>query len=471
MVRIANTIEAIKRNAIEHPYLLVFIVAMIVRLLNVTHISFSGGSFMAEDSGLYTVIAPEWMKSLGLLSGEPRAIGYDERTPLYPILIGTLQILGLGQPLFFVLANAIFDAVTCVLIATLGAMLRYWTGLAAGLLAALWPNLVIQSGLVLTDSLFVLLLTGVYVSVAHFIRDPSAKLAGVTGVLLGLAILTRTVAQLLPVPVFLVLLIAARRSGCSWRQAIFTSSAQLIAIAFLIVPIQMHNHERFGSYSLTSQTGTHLLLWIVPAVHEAEHGTPKDKTAEQMHERLNARLAEMGKTRDQLTSFEISHEQTQLAVELLKDTSAMAMAKAWLNGFVLNLATPAVLADLRVRALSNKSFYAIEDTGILNKVQQYLGGSGPVYTTIFVVGGIGSVLTLIGSSIGFFALARRHIWIALIAFLIVLYFLMINGPVASPKYRLPFEPIMILLTVLGAIFFWKKVLVQRRNPRDEQYLN
>ena len=101
MVRRASTIEAIKRFAIdtsvgvhcrdnrppfEHrPYLLYMF----------------GGGFMAEDSSLYTVIAPEWMKSLGLLSGEPRAIGYDERT-LYPILIGTLQILGLGQPLFFV---------------------------------------------------------------------------------------------------------------------------------------------------------------------------------------------------------------------------------------------------------------------------------------------------------------------------------------------------------------------------------
>ena len=92
-------------------------------------------------------------------------------------------------------------------------------------------------------------------------------------------------------------------------------------------PFKYLHTERFGSYSLTSQTGTHLLLQIVPAIHEAEHGTPKDKTAEQMHERLNARLAEMGKTRDQLTSFEISLQLTQLAVELLKDTSAMAMAK------------------------------------------------------------------------------------------------------------------------------------------------
>ena len=48
-----------------------------------------------------------------------------------------------------------------------------------------------------------------------------------------------------------------------------------------------------------------------------------------------------------------------------------------------------MLADLESGALE-QGFYAIENTGILNKIQQYLGGSGPVYTTIFVVGGIGN---------------------------------------------------------------------------------
>ena len=76
------------------------------------------------------------MKSLGLLSRAPD-VGYVERTPLYPVFLGLMYLVGLEHPIHFVLANSIFDASTCVLVAMLGGMLNRWVGLVAGL-AAFW---------------------------------------------------------------------------------------------------------------------------------------------------------------------------------------------------------------------------------------------------------------------------------------------------------------------------------------------
>ncbi|MED5359168.1 MAG: glycosyltransferase family 39 protein, partial [Pseudomonadota bacterium] len=429
MSELAPSTNALKRFAVDHPLWLVFSLALGVRFANILAIPFSGGEFLIEDSTLYPVIAQEWMKSLGLLAGEPGEIGYEERTPLYPVFVGIMQLLGLDRPLHLVLVNSLFDAGTCVLVAMLGGMLDRWTGLTAGLLAAFWPNLIIHSGIVLTDTMFLFLMTGVILAVARFTTDPTGRRAGIIGLLLGLAILTRAIAQFLPIPISIVLFIAARRAGCSWRQATFAALIQLLVVAVLVVPIQLHNKDRFGGYSLTSQAGTHLLYWIVPAVHEIEFGTPKAEGAALMLGKLTERLAKRGVTPEQMGSFEVSREQTKLAFDVLSNSSASAIAQAWLNGFVLNLAAPAILIDPRVRSLSPQSFYDLTAEDIFGKIKQYLSGNGVLYSFIFAAGALGSFATLIAAILGFFRLSREHKAAAVVAFLILLYFLAINGPV------------------------------------------
>jgi 4-amino-4-deoxy-L-arabinose transferase-like glycosyltransferase len=468
VTRRTHTFIFLYRFAAEHPLWLVYLIAVGARVLNLIQISYSGGEFMIEDSGLYPVIAQDWMKSLGLIPGEPRPIGYEERAPLYPVFVGAMQLLHLGKPIYLVLANTIFDAGTCVLIAKLGCMLDRRTGLAAGLLAGLWPNLIIHSGLVLTDTLFVLFMTGTIVSFARFAVEPSIKHAAVTGFLLGLAILTRPIAQFLPIPVFIVLLMAARANSCSWRRSISASLVQLIAVTAVVLPTLMHNKERFDSLSLTSQTGVHLLFWIVPAVHEAEYGTSKAKTSEQMRDKLTAQLKESGLQPHQIKGFDLSRVQTRLALDILADSSPSAIAEAWLNGFALNLATPAILADPRIRSLSNQSFYNIEATGIFGKIRRYVGGNGALYGFIFAVCSIGSLVTLIASCLGFWTLTRRNKVVAALVFAILLYFLSITGPVASPKYRLPFEPLLILLTVIGTFPLIETICDRIRSRKERR---
>jgi hypothetical protein len=50
--------------------------------------------------------------------------------------------------------------------------------------------------------------------------------------------------------------------------------------------------------------------------------------------------------------------------------------------------------------------------------------------------------------VGFVMLARTLPWAALFAAGVVGYFLLVNGPVAAPKYRLPMEPVLIVLAAI-----------------------
>jgi hypothetical protein len=45
-------------------------------------------------------------------------------------------------------------------------------------------------------------------------------------------------------------------------------------------------------------------------------------------------------------------------------------------------------------------------------------------------------------------LSRSKPWTAALAGAVLAYFLLLNGPVAAPKYRLPMEPVLIVLAAI-----------------------
>ena len=182
-----------------HPLCTIFSIAILLRSINIFHLSIVGGDFIIEDS-FFLRYSKEWARAFGLMEGTPAGVAYVERVPAYPLLVALMQGIGLGAPVCMAIINSFFDSLTCVILGLLGCHLDRRVGLLAGLLAAFWPNLIIHSNLVLNDTLFVLLFTGLLYWAAKFLSKPSLKAAIISGVLVGLAVCTRPIAQFL-VPV------------------------------------------------------------------------------------------------------------------------------------------------------------------------------------------------------------------------------------------------------------------------------
>ena len=160
----------------RHPLILIFLVALIVRCTNIAVVGAGGGRFIVEDD-FFIQIAFEWAQFLGLMAGTPATDGFWERVPLFPLVIAFLSLFGAANPIGIAVANSIFDAGTCVVIGLLGCRIDRRLGLVAGLVAAIWPNLVIHSGVVLSDSLFVLIFTGMLYWSARYLAQPNYRTA------------------------------------------------------------------------------------------------------------------------------------------------------------------------------------------------------------------------------------------------------------------------------------------------------
>ena len=453
-----------------HPLRTVFLLALLVRLINLAFLTGNESFFAETDAFAY------WKLGAGLARPESfwsTLLAETDRMPLYPLLLGGIRHIFGDVPRMVAILQAAIDAGTCALIAALGALISPLVGLIAGILAALSVTLIVFSTQILTETVSLFFFTLMLLAGAQFLRHPTNALAILAGLAGGIAAATRpAVAPLLAAAVPLVLVIALmQRRG--FAAALAAALLFAVGAAAPIAPVLLRNVIHYGSFSLTTQTGHHLADWIVPLVTQRADGTPYQNTVDRMEalyaQRAQAilcapRKLECSAEHDlngQTNPFQRAAVKSEVAREAMARLPPSAYAKAWLEGMVVNLASPALLIDPRVRAMPKPSFYNTPGASLWEKTRAYLFDDPAAYQVLLIVGLVAMLPILMLEAAGFVMLARTLPWAAVCAGGVLAYFLLLNGPVATPKYRLPMEPVLIVLAAIPLARLAERVLPRR----------
>lgn len=456
-----------------------FLLALALRLINLLTLTGDDAFFRVEDSGEYVKGASAWIANgsiPGYLAGE--IVLPTERMPVYFWFLVAIRNL-FGEPLAAVAAvQSVIDAGTCVLIAMLGARLRTEMARLSGLVAALWPNLIIHANLVIQDTLFLFLLTAWLLALCHFAARPSLRQAGIVGLLFGAAFMVRSVLQFMVplVPIVLILLVWRRSrvtvdradgGGRGLALALSSPLVFLVAAALVLSPVLYRNITAFGTVSPTTQSGLHALFWTATLVRMDETGRDFKTEAQRTHARFNARMARRGIDVSKLNPFERDALYREMAVEELTSFPVWRLAKVWTQGAVINLFSPSILSDQRVRSLPRPSFYQTGGRSLPERAWRYFFDDPGWFQIIIALALIGVLVISIIKLIGLWQWLRHRPWSGIGMMLFVFYFLAISGPTAGPKYRMPFEPLMILLMALGLATLLGLRLWQRKGRGAE----
>jgi hypothetical protein len=432
------------RHAAAHPLVTVFVLALAVRLINLALLADNDAFFAETDTIVYWTIGAMLRKPDGFWQ---TLLAVTDRMPLYPLLVGAMRSAFGDAPRLVALVQAVIDAGTCAFIAALGALVSPRVGLIAGIIASLSVTLIVFSTQLLTETLFLFFFASLLLAGAHFLRSPSLGLALLAGVAGGLALATRpAVAVLLAaaVPVvFVTVMVKWRRFAAALAAAVLFA----VGAATPIAPVVLRNVIHYGSFSLTSQTGDHLAFWIVPLVTQRADGTPYQATVDRMEALYQQRLTERGLGADG-NPFRRAAVKTEIAREQMAKVPLAAHAKAWLEGMVVTLGAPALLADPRVRALPKPSFYNTPGASLWEKARAYVFDDPGRYQLLLVAGLLATLPFLALAAVGLVMLARTQPWAAVFAGGVLAYFLLLNGPVATARYRVPMEPVLIVLAAI-----------------------
>lgn len=239
------------RQVITRPYgVLIFLLALAARLAWVATLS---DTLTWDDEREFAAVARHLAAGEGFVSASYRA------NPVLPVYLG-INFRLFGEHYFVARAGqAVFGALTCVLVAATAARLvSPAVGVVSGLLLALYLPHVYLSGVFYVECLFTLLIAlTVYLAVRGLDARQPLGMGVLTGCAFGLTALTR--------PVFLAylpLLLAGSVLGAAagLRRTLPACAAIVVTAALTILPWTLRNYLVFGQPIVVS-TGFGTKLW------------------------------------------------------------------------------------------------------------------------------------------------------------------------------------------------------------------
>jgi len=444
------------------------VVAITARILNLLLLPDTPATFLFPDSPDYLVGAAAWLQSgsfLGWFAGEQLLPA--ERVPGYFWILSGFAAIGMESPGEIAFVQALFDVVTVLAITRLGFFISPHAGLFSGLIAALNPTLIVHSTLVLQDTVFLALFSWGLVCFCLAIQRACIRSALAAGLLLGAALMTRAVVQYLIILGPLFLGIAVLLQG---KRPLFI--APLLSVVLLVgalvpvTPLIARNLTHYDTFYPTTQTGLHALYWLVPLVRMQATGRGFDEESRINQQQVAVELQEQGIDTGSLSATELDSIYREIALRELTAMPPMLLARAWAQGAVITLLSPATLSDGRVRALERPSFYETPGAGLLEKGTNYFFDNFGLFQAIVLTSAILSVTAAISLAFGAVVLIRRQPLAALGIFMLVSYFLALGGPTSGPKYRMPMEPVLIVTMAVGLIqitSLYKSKIAKRRS--------
>lgn len=432
----------------------IFVAALIVRWAYALamYALMGDGGLKGVDSFTYTSDAGSFAEALraGTVHGS-QWLGSNAYTMSLYHWLAAIPFLVFGETygtLGYVLLQGVFDAGTCLAVYGIASRLSPRIARAAAIVAIVNPTQIVLSGLFYTDTPFVFFVAASFWMAFQWAEKPSWRTSCLLGLTLGCAGLVR--ALIVPWAFFALALLAAY---ALWKKSelrrLATIAGAAIALSACTGITIAKNAAVFGHPGLTPQGGIHLALWVVPLVKEMQDRTPYATSYNDLERRTIERFGPHPSN-----PFEQSRQYTIIAKEALKDIPFSAIAKSWLSGITINLASPGVLLSPPVLQLPRPGFYNTPGNSFFDKAFNYAFRSGqPVYTWCLLIGSAGLAIMRLLQFIGLIALARRKTnWPALLlAASWCGYILLVNGPVASPKYRLPLEPLFNVLAGAGLL--------------------
>jgi len=248
-------ISAGNRNLTGRQVILLFLIALTLRLLYISEIAaLPGFSCLEDDPLMYYNQAVRYAESGVLFRG------VFFKAPLYPFLLGLFfKFFGPGF-LAPRIIQAVMGSVSAVLIGCIGAFLfGRRAGLLAGLMAAVYGMFIYFDGELLITSLILLLdLAGMLLLLSWWEKLPAlrtrrdAVLPIASGLIFGLSALARP--TVLPAVPILALLLLAGTGGAASRHRL---QALLLPVAAVIVilPVTARNYAVGGEFNLISTQG------------------------------------------------------------------------------------------------------------------------------------------------------------------------------------------------------------------------
>ncbi len=401
-------------------------------------------NYQAPDSVMYIKIAQDIANGLGY--NDP------ERLPIYGSIFGLFTLLfgkfSIAAMLFF---QVVIDSVTVVLFYKIAGIFSSKVAWLIGLITIFNTNLIVHSGLILTDTLFIFFLTLFLLNYLKILKNESMKSLIWAFFFLGLATLVKPITQFLIycAPIYLMLFLFSKKKP---KKAISFLILSILTSQILISPWLFRNHQKYGAWEFTSQKGVNIMSWYLPLIRSYSKGSSWESEVAITRLEFEDFIDRKGISLDGLNAFEISAHQVEAGKELLLKEKPLNILNAWIRGSVLNIFAPGITSAALLVNMKRPGFYNSKGDSFLGKLFNFLfHRDNRLYLFLMIPSVAGLLIFRFLQVLSVYELgkgSRLYFGASLFMFCYLLYFLALTGPVVNAsRYRLPIEICFALILI------------------------
>lgn len=241
-----KTLLFLKKNKIP---IVVFLLAFIIRILVIYIIDIP----VAND-------APTFIKAAQYMLGDSSLKGFSVRMPGYPLLLAFVKLL-FGS---FIgpakVVQVILSSFTCVFVYLIGKdLFSKKVGYTSALIIIFYPSLIVYNEILLSETFFIFLLTGFVFFLLVLLKKKYQSLvyASLTGIFLGLIVLTKEII-LLFLPFLVLLFILDSKPSSSKR---FKSLFVIMFFVLFFMSLQfVRNYNNWGIVDFEMNIGKNIFI-------------------------------------------------------------------------------------------------------------------------------------------------------------------------------------------------------------------
>ena len=444
--------------------IIIFSLALCVRLiLFFINLDASNGNFIGAihgDDGYYEL-------SQGLLNGHGFSWSQEEpflpntlRTPLYIYFIAGLVFV-FGSYLAPLIAQIILGSFIPILgfYIVLEIFSRRKIAFVTALLLAFEPYLTLFSSIFYTETLFIFLFLIFLILFIKYIKKGSLRTLIWSSFILGLATLTKTTVQYLPVIIFFLIL-------WNFRKAFFVKKLIFHSILFPLVfiatisPWLLRNYLEFGVVGMTAQPAYNLHVYFIPSILSLENGTS-------FNSELN-KYVKVEESSGEKITLANSKEYTKKDLAFVKDHPVGFLKSIGItiitffthDGMLTVLEHTGYIPDQYIGRPAI-SLLLSSPISFFKKIYEY--SMSPLFVVLLmrIVWIIATIFFIIGLFI--FMKNRKCDTVSIFLFLLIFYFVAtsaIGGLGVNARYRMPVNPVILSFALTGFIYIRNAIMAK-----------
>jgi 4-amino-4-deoxy-L-arabinose transferase-like glycosyltransferase len=405
---------------------------------------------MEKDPAGYALLAKNLLE-YGVITGEPEPplMPSAYRTPGYPVFLAILLFI-FRTPFAVPLAQILLSALTAVVIFKLGR--RFYSlpvSLIATLLYVLDPAASFFSFQFMSETLFTFLFVLFLFLFTHYLAKSGGSPWSLLflGILLGLVTLVRPITQYFAIFALCGLFFSRRED---WRSRSFYGSilAFLLGVALTICPWMIRNYIVGVGFQISVVGPYAFYVYHVPQYLATKHNVAYEVERERLREKVTG-----GRRLSELPPDALRQKLTDVSLEAIRGDEVGFL------GFYLVKTLPFLtLSSWKIPLI----FYRDKIQGNPLPISDHLdvlvrGGPAKIMALLyqrpsewlFAVERLGRPLLFVFCLVPLWSDRGKERLVSWFLFGVILYFAILTGPLAQPRYRLPAEPSLFLLGLRG----------------------